>query len=45
LLSFVSGLAGLRWVRSGTRGADLKVVQDQFGHSTVVLTADTYTSY
>ena len=25
-------------------GADLKVVQDQLGHSTVVLTADTYTS-
>jgi hypothetical protein len=25
-------------------GADLKVVQDQFGHSTIVLTADTYTS-
>jgi Phage integrase family len=25
-------------------GADLKVVQDQFGHSTITLTADTYTS-
>jgi integrase len=25
-------------------GADLKVVQDQLGHSTIVLTADTYTS-
>src|SRR5260221_3066697 len=25
-------------------GTDLKVVQDQLGHSTVVLTADTYTS-
>jgi len=25
-------------------GADLKVVQDQLGHSTVVLTADTYTN-
>jgi integrase len=25
-------------------GSDLKVVQDQLGHSTVVLTADTYTS-
>jgi len=25
-------------------GADLKVVQDQLGHSTVILTADTYTS-
>jgi hypothetical protein len=25
-------------------GADLKVVQDQLGHSTVALTADTYTS-
>lgn len=25
-------------------GADLKIVQDQLGHSTVVLTADTYTS-
>jgi integrase len=27
-----------------TAGADLKVVQDQLGHSTIVLTADTYTS-
>jgi integrase len=25
-------------------GADLKVVQDQLGHSTIALTADTYTS-
>ena len=25
-------------------GTDLKVVQDQLGHSTIVLTADTYTS-
>jgi len=25
-------------------GADLKVVQDQLGHSTITLTADTYTS-
>jgi integrase len=25
-------------------GADLKIVQDQLGHSTVVLTADTYTN-
>jgi integrase len=25
-------------------GADLKVVQDQLGHSTIVVTADTYTS-
>lgn len=25
-------------------GADLEVVQDQLGHSTIVLTADTYTS-
>ena len=25
-------------------GADLKIVQDQLGHSTIVLTADTYTS-
>jgi site-specific recombinase XerD len=24
-------------------GADLKVVQDQLGHSTITLTADTYT--
>jgi hypothetical protein len=28
----------------GAAGVDLKVVQDQLGHSTVVLTADTYTS-
>jgi integrase len=25
-------------------GTDLKIVQDQLGHSTIVLTADTYTS-
>jgi site-specific recombinase XerC len=25
-------------------GTDLKIVQDQFGHSTITLTADTYTS-
>jgi hypothetical protein len=25
-------------------GADLKIVQDQLGHSTITLTADTYTS-
>jgi hypothetical protein len=27
-----------------TAGADLKTVQDQFGHASIVLTADTYTS-
>jgi integrase len=27
-----------------TAGADLKIVQDQLGHASIVLTADTYTS-
>jgi hypothetical protein len=27
-----------------TAGADLKIVQDQLGHASIVLTADTYTT-
>ena len=51
-LVIASGLppGTLRGLRHGAAtlalaaGADLKVVQDQLGHSTIVLTADTYTS-
>jgi hypothetical protein len=54
-LRFLTVLAGLPPVRlhdlrhgaaslAHTAGADLKTVQDQLGHASIVLTADTYTS-
>ncbi len=37
-------MVGKPLITSLAAGADLKVVQDMLGHSSIVLTADTYTS-